>query len=237
MHLRLASYNIHKCLGLDRRRRPDRIVAVLAALQADVITLQEVDHRLGPRPTTLPRGLLEHATGLTVLPFPLKPLSLGWHGQTILARPDLELVDLRRIDLPGLEPRGALMAEFLKEGTGFRVVGLHLGLLRRYRRMQLDAIRAALSHRSPLPTVLLGDFNEWSPRGGTEALGSVFHTHSPGPSFPAARPVARLDRISVGPGAHLGHSGVYIEGKARFASDHLPIWADVRFDRPFRPEL
>ncbi len=237
MHLRLASYNIHKCLGLDRRRRPDRILAVLAALQADVITLQEVDHRLWHRPTTLPRDLLEHVTGLIALPFPLSPLSLGWHGQTILARPDLQLVDLRRIELPGLEPRGALLAEFLKEGKGFRVVGLHLGLLRRYRRMQLDAIRAALSHRTPLPTVLIGDFNEWSPRGGTEALGRGFHTHSPGPSFPAARPMARLDRIALGPGAHLGNTGVYIGGMARFASDHLPIWADVRFDGPLRPEL
>lgn len=237
MHLRLASYNIHKCLGLDRRRRPDRILAVLSSLQADVITLQEVDHRLGSRPTTLSRDLLEHATGLKALPFPLKPLSLGWHGQTILARPDIQLVDLRRIELPGLEPRGALLADFLNEGTRFRVVGMHLGLLRRYRRMQLDAIRAALSHRTPMPTVLIGDFNEWSPRGGTEALGPGFRTHSPGPSFPASRPIARLDRISVSQGAHLGQSGVYFADMARWASDHLPIWADVRFDGPLRPEL
>ncbi|MCX8507724.1 MAG: endonuclease/exonuclease/phosphatase family protein, partial [Rhodobacteraceae bacterium] len=200
MHLRLASYNVHKCLGLDRRRRPDRVIAVLAGLHADIIALQEVDHRLGLRPAALPRALLEQATGLRALPFALSPHSLGWHGQVILARPSLALADLRRIALPGLEPRGALLADLRSEETGLRVIGLHLGLLRRHRRLQLAAIRAALSHRMPLPTLILGDFNEWSPSGGTEALGPTFHTHSPGPSFPAARPVARLDRIALGEG-------------------------------------
>ena len=235
MHLRIASYNIHKCLGLDRRRRPDRILAVLAALNADVVVLQEVDHRLGPRPAALPRDLLERTTGLKTLPFPLSPLSLGWHGQTILARQDLHLDALHRIELPGLEPRGALQADFSSGQIAFRVVGLHLGLIRRYRRMQLDAIRAALSHRTAMPTLILGDFNEWSTRGGAEVLGSAFHVHSPGPSFPATGPVARLDRIALGLDAHLVRTGVHAEGLARIASDHLPIWADVRFDDPFMP--
>lgn len=228
MTLRLASYNVHKCLGLDRRRRPDRVLAVMAALRADVLALQEVDHRLGPRPAALSRELVERATALVALPFALNHQSLGWHGQVILIRPDFQLLGLRRIELPGLEPRGALIAEMETPAGPFRAVGLHLALMRRFRRMQLAAIRAALSLRAEMPTVLLGDFNEWSPRGGAEPLSGHFRLHAPGPSFPAARPVARLDRIALGQGVHLDRAGVYDDHQAPVASDHLPVWAEVR---------
>lgn len=228
MRLRLASYNIHKCLGLDRRRRPDRVLAVMAGIDADVIALQEVDHRLGHRPAALSRDLAEHATGLRAVPVALGRQSFGWHGQVILARPGLELTGLRRIELPGLEPRGAVAAEFLRDGQPFRVIAVHLGLFRRSRKMQLAALAAALSHHPVLPTAIIGDFNEWSVAGGMETLGAGFVVHAPGPSFPAARPVARLDRIALGPGLHLLAAGTHGGGPARVASDHLPIWADVR---------
>jgi len=201
----------------------------MAGLGADILALQEVDHRLGGRPAALPRALAEAATGLVALPCALSHHSLGWHGQTILVRPDLELTALKRIELPGLEPRGALMAEFGGRGTMLRIVALHLGLLGRSRALQLAAVQAAMSHRRVMPTALVGDFNEWSSRGGHAALGPGFHVHAPGPSFPAARPVARLDRIALGPGAHLVDAGTYASAPARIASDHLPIWADVRF--------
>ncbi len=227
MSLRILSYNTHKCLGLDRRRRPDRIAAVLAAARADVIVLQEVDHRLGPRPAALPHALAEQASGLRLLPFALSPVSLGWHGQAILIRPDFDLLALKRIALPGLEPRGAVLAEMTTEMGQLRVVGVHLALISRYRKMQLAAIAAALSHRPAMPTLVIGDFNEWSSRGGADALGPSFRLHAPGASFPAARPMARLDRIAVGHGLHLKDAGL-IDGRTeRIASDHLPLWAEV----------
>lgn len=201
----------------------------MAGLGADIIALQEVDHRLGDRPAALPRALAEAATGLVALPYALNRHSLGWHGQTILVRPDLVLTALKRIELPGLEPRGALLAEFGGDGPALRIVALHLGLLRRSRSLQMAAILAAMSHRPILPTALVGDFNEWSAQGGHSALGPGFRVHAPGPSFPAARPVARLDRIALGSGAHLVDAGTYGSAPARIASDHLPIWADVRF--------
>ena len=228
MTLRLASYNIHKCIGPDRRRHPDRTVAVIAALKADIVALQEVDHRLGSRPTTLSRDMLQRMTGLTPLPFALSKNGLGWHGQVLLTAPGITLVHLVRLALPGLEPRGAILADLDTPEGRIRVVGVHLGLLRRYRKMQLAAIRAALGSRPVLPTVILGDFNEWSARGGTETLGPAFHTHAPGLSFPASRPVARLDRVALGQGAHLADAGTHDTALARTASDHLPIWANIR---------
>jgi endonuclease/exonuclease/phosphatase family metal-dependent hydrolase len=235
MILRLASYNVHKGLGLDRRRDPGRTLDVLAGIGATVVALQEVDHRIAPRRAALPPALVAARTGLAALPFAPHDEGLGWHGQTILYHPGLTPAHIQRIVLPGLEPRGAVLAEFASDGGGFRVVGVHLGLVRRHRLMQLAAIRAALSRRAEMPTALLGDFNEWSSRGGIEPLVGAFRVHAPGPSFPAIRPVARLDRIALGRGLHLVAAGVG-EGKlARLASDHLPVWADVRLDRAAVP--
>ncbi len=226
--IRLASYNIHKCVGMDRRRSPERIVAVLKSLDADVVALQEVDHRLGSRPTALPPDLIADHTDLSPLPYALGQQSLGWHGQTILVRQSLNVTAIRRLELPGLEPRGAIMAEVETDGGPIRIVGAHLGLIRRYRLMQFAAIRAALSRRAPMPTAILGDFNDWSRRGSGAALGPDYRMHSPGASFPAARPLGALDRIAIGGGLHLKDAGVHAVAPAAIASDHLPIWADVR---------
>lgn len=228
MELRIASYNVHKCVGMDRRRDPGRIVTVLNALGADIIALQEVDHRLGRRPAALPPGLIESDTDFGILPFSTSEPSLGWHGQTILVRRGIAVSRIRRIQLPGLEPRGALMAEIDGPETGLRVVAVHLGLIRRYRRMQLAAIRAALSHRAEMPTLIVGDFNEWSLRGGVETLSPEFHVHAPGRTFPAPRPLAALDRIALHPGLELRDTHVFAGGAARMASDHLPICIDLK---------
>lgn len=226
--IRLASYNVHKCLGMDRRRQPDRIVSVLASLNADIVALQEVDHRLGGRPAALPVAMVTERTDLSPLPYALGPLSLGWHGQTILVRRTLSVSAIRRLELPGLEPRGAILAEVETPQGPIRIVGAHLGLIRRYRQMQFAAIHAALSRRAPMPTAILGDFNDWSRRGSGPDLGTGFRLHAPGPSFPAPRPVGALDRIAVGAGLHIHDAGVHAAAPAHIASDHLPIWADVR---------
>ncbi len=228
MTLRLASYNAHKCLGTDRRRDPGRIVDVINSVDADVMALQEVDHRLGPRPAALPRRLVEDATDFEVLDLGLDGPSLGWHGQTLLLRRGTRLLARQRIALPGLEPRGAVLAELDLDDGPMRIVGVHLGLLRRHRLHQLTAIRTLLAGRPAMPTAILGDFNEWSPRRGTGPLTDAFAVHAPGRSFHAARPVAALDRVALDHGLELCDAGVIETPLARRASDHLPVWADIR---------
>ncbi len=233
MEFRLASYNVHKCLGTDRRHDPGRVLDVLNAVGADIVTLQEVDHRLAPRPAALPSDLIENASDFNALPFAMNETSLGWHGQTILTRRGIETTATRRIELPGLEPRGAVLAELILPGGGeLRIVGVHLALIRRFRVMQLAAIRAALSRRRPMATAIMGDFNEWSSRGGTQPLADAYRIHAPGRTFHASRPMAALDRIALGQGLHLRDAGVVDTQLSRRASDHLPIWADIRLDEP-----
>lgn len=230
MQLRLASYNIRKCKGGDGQREPGRTIDVVNALQADVVALQEVDHRLGPRPAALPADLIAAETDYAALPVALNGESLGWHGQTILMRKGLSARAFDRLELPALEPRGALLVEFGPEGgegPALRLIAVHLGLLRRWRRLQMAAIRDRVLASAPLPTAILGDFNEWSVGGGMEPLTDHFHIHAPGRSFPATRPMGRLDRVALSAGLHLHEAGVLDTPLARVASDHLPVWADV----------
>lgn len=218
--LRVASYNIRKTIGLDRRRDPMRILNVLNGLDADVIALQEVDLRLGARPSSLCRNLIDSETDFEVVPIARNDVSLGWHGNAVLIRKGMAHGAVTHIDLPGLEPRGAVRVDL----PDFSLVATHLGLMRRHRVQQLRVIARALEGAPR--AVVAGDFNEWSPHMGLERL-EAFQVHAPGHSFHAARPIAALDRIAVSGGLDVRDAGVVQEGLARHASDHLPIWADI----------
>lgn len=224
---RVATWNIRKCVGLDRRRDPHRVARVISGLDADIVALQEADKRLGQRPAALTADLIASETNLRVADAGGHDASIGWHGNAFLLRPGLEVEERHLLHLPGIEPRGALIFDISGKGTRLRVVGVHLGLLRMSRRAQLAAIRSRLDSLTPIPTLILGDFNEWSPDAGLEPLVG-FDVHSPGLSFHAARPVAALDRIALDASTELRDAGVVQTRDTRKASDHLPVWASVR---------
>ncbi|WP_287884139.1 MULTISPECIES: endonuclease/exonuclease/phosphatase family protein [Paracoccus] len=226
-HLRLASYNLHKCRGMTGPHAPERNLRVIAELGADVIALQEVDFRFGARPEALPRALIEKTTGMVPAPFlGTGENSLGWHGQTILLRPELRgKAEIRRLPLPGIEPRGALVLRL----PGITVVAVHLGLMRSSRRAQLSRIIAQARRIGHDRMVLTGDFNEWHDSRGLEAL-EALRVVTPGPSWPAPFPRLRYDRFAVSRSIEVLDCGVLDNEMARAASDHLPVWADLAVD-------
>ena len=223
----VASWNLHKCVGTDGRFDPHRSTAVIAELGADIVALQEADRRFGRRIGLLDRKLLEKQAGLVPLPISDLQDGLGWHGNAILVRPGTR-ARLRRLALPGAEPRGAVVAELdLKHGP-LRLVAAHFGLLPRCRRRQATAILAALGEKEPLPTVLCGDLNEWHPgeRSSLRALSPMFGPVTGGPaSFPTRLPMLALDRILAWPKPLVSEVEVHDSALARVASDHLPLTA------------
>ena len=228
MQLTFASYNIHKAIGLDRRRDPDRIIAILREIDADVIALQEADRRFGRRETVLPRAALDDSPWRTV-PLRTRPDSIGWHGNALLVRRSIDIVHAMPVPLPTLEPRGAIYAELRAGGQLLRVVGMHLDLSGLRRRHQL---RAILDHLATCPgaepTVLMGDMNDWSSRGGAlREFGHGWEVHAPGRSFPSRRPIAQLDRIVTSRQWTCTDRGVHHSTLAARASDHLPVWAKL----------
>ena len=220
--LRIASYNMRKARGLDQVRRPERTLQVVNSLQADVVLLQEADKRLGQRRPAIPREMIETETDFEVVELSQNGISLGWHGNAVLVRKGTTVSNVQRMDLPGLEPRGAVRFDL---ENGLTVVATHLGLMRRDRRAQLQVLSRAT--RSCAHTVIAGDFNEWSAHSGLEALATRFDVHAPGQTFHARRPVAALDRFACSKGVYLHDAGVAQDALAKRASDHLPIWSDV----------
>lgn len=225
--IRVASYNIHKAVGSDRRRRPDRILEVLHELDADVVALQEADRRFGTRAGVLTPLLEEH--GWHAAPVALRAASTGWHGNAILVRTDATVTACDQIHLPALEPRGAVLADLRIKGVPMRMVGMHLDLSGLWRRKQAHAILAHCSTSStPLPTVMAGDLNEWSAASGClRDFARDMRFAETGRSFHARRPIARLDRIMVSPEWQVLGAGVHDSAMARTASDHLPVWAEI----------
>lgn len=228
--LKVASYNIHKAVGLDRLRRPERIIDVLNELDADIIAVQEADRRFGTRASALPPELIEAHSEFQPVELNRRDHSIGWHGNAILVRRDAEILTHAHIELPTLEPRGAVLAEVRIRGVRMRVVAMHLDLSGLWRRRQARAIITALEVRRPLPTILMGDLNEWTLHGGClRDFARHFHIAPTPPSFHTRRPVARLDRIMVDRSLHISGCGVHHSLKSRRASDHLPIWARIDF--------
>ena len=227
--MKVASYNIHKCRGVDGMVRPERIISVVKELSADLIALQEVDHRIGTRTGLLNPAMIESETGLKLLIQSDVVDGHGWHGNALLVRGEPLHYHRSRIHLPGIEPRGAVFAELdLGEGL-FRVIAVHLGLLRRSRLIQTKAILDVFLGLRPMPTIILGDFNEWRRvrRSALAILEPVFGSLPVLSSFPSRLPLFPMDRILDWPPGLITHLTVHNTPLAKEASDHLPLVAEV----------
>ncbi len=242
----VASYNIRKAIGTDRRRNPGRVLDVLHELDADIVALQEADKRFGGRGSAVPHELidghgmympvhlgvrhrrrLEKARQQAEKFLKIDTRNLGWHGNALLVKPHVGVLDVAALELPTLEPRGAILAELLVGDRAIRIIGLHLDLSGLWRRRQMRAILDAIAARPQImPTVLMGDTNEWRTAAGClKDLNGAYRVAPTGPSFHARRPVAPLDRIIVDERLGIEAAGVHASASARRASDHLPVWA------------
>ncbi|MEO8244079.1 MAG: endonuclease/exonuclease/phosphatase family protein, partial [bacterium] len=198
VHLRLASYNVHKCVGTDRKFDPERIGRVIRELSADILALQEVDQRFGDKSGLLDLVRLQADTGLVPIPMPGTRNSHGWRGNLILVRGGT-VENVEQIALPGLEPRGAILAD-LDFGQGFflRVIAAHLGLLRSSRHRQAEVLAGHLLSKDDRISILMGDLNEWRIDAGSplaQFLPDEALTAATPRSFPSKLPLLPLDRI------------------------------------------
>lgn len=226
--LSVATYNIHKGIGTDRRRDLPRIAAVIAEIGADILALQEADTRFGTRIGLLDLDRIRSDLGLIAVPMDGVGEAHGWHGNLLLVRDALVQV-VHQLALPGLEPRGALVTDLMIAGQPLRVVNAHLGLLPRSRAAQARALLAKIDGLESRPTLLMGDLNEWR-RGGAafQALGQRFAIAPPRPSFPSRYPLLALDRMMVSGQGKLLDVATHDSPLSRRASDHLPIKATLR---------
>ena len=226
--LSVASYNIHKGIGTDRRRDLARTVAVIAEIGADILALQEADTRFGTRTGLLDLESIRRDLGLIAVPLDGVGDAHGWHGNLLLVRNAL-VHEVHQLILPGFEPRGALVTDMMIDEQPLRVVNAHLGLLPGSRAAQARALLDKLGSLDPRPTLLMGDLNEWRGKSAAlKTLGEQFTFGDPRPSFPSRFPLLALDRMMTCIQGELLDIATHDSPLARRASDHLPIKAQLR---------
>jgi len=215
--LRIASYNVHGCVGSDRRRDAERVAAVVAELGCDTVGLQEVHHL----------DVLARLNGMQ----PISGPPYVWHGRhvgnALLTTRKVLSVRAHDYTWPRHEPRTALDVELDVAGKPVRVIVTHLGLKFAERRFQVKKL-LELVKQTPTQErlVVLGDINEWLPLGRPlRWLNAIFGRSPAERTFPARWPVFALDRVWVRPRHSLLAFGAHRSALAREASDHLPVKA------------
>ncbi|MBI4526059.1 MAG: endonuclease/exonuclease/phosphatase family protein [Deltaproteobacteria bacterium] len=225
----VASYNIHRGVGLDGRRDIARTSRIVKQLRADIIGLQEVECRSNIDSQCHQLAQLADATGLTAVAGPtIRGRDRGHYGNALLTA--WRVLAVRRLDLsvPGREPRGALDVNLDIRGKTVRVIVTHLGLRGAERRYQVKRLITALSEEPAGLVIALSDANEWLPVGRPlRSLRAIFGKTHASRTFPSLFPLLALDRIWVRPKEDLVHIRPHKTSLARIASDHLPLKAII----------
>ena len=234
--VRILTYNVHRCVGADRRLDVGRVAAVIAAEAPDIVALQEVDVGRARTGGIDQAHDLARRLGMVSRFHAALQVEEEQFGDAILtARPE-RLVKAGPLPghprIPRLEPRGALwVAIELGGGTEVQVVNTHLGLVPHEQHRQAEALTGPeWLGRAHGPTILLGDFNA-TPRtlvhrilarrlANAQKVGARLAT------FPAALPVLRLDHLFVSSEIKVRGLRVGVSPLARIASDHLPLVMD-----------
>lgn len=221
---RVATYNVHDCVGRDGAYAPDRIAAIVADLGADVVALQEVtlDHAGDVI------ALLERTTGMRAIEGTLFERGVGRYGNVLLARWPAVTQRLHDLSFASREPRGLIDIVFDVDGCDWRILATHLGLSWQERRHQLRRVSDMLT-ATDRPTVVMGDFNIWLSARAFVPLTRLGFAQCQLATFPTwPLPLFSLDRILVGPLAYTVRCARVMSATARVASDHYPLCADLR---------
>jgi endonuclease/exonuclease/phosphatase family metal-dependent hydrolase len=237
---RIVTYNVHRCVGNDRRLDVGRVAAVLSALNPDIVALQELD--VGRRRTGHVDQAHEIARRLEMSHHfhPAMTVEEERYGDAILTSYPERLV--KRAALPGyprmrgLEPRGALWVEVEIAGKPVQIINTHLGLVPREQQIQAHALAgpAWLEHPDcTWPAILLGDFNATASSlvyrtltGRLQPARRLAKRKQPSSTFPSPLPVLRIDHHFVSPGIEVKDVFAPFDPLCRVASDHLPLVMD-----------
>ena len=235
--VRIATYNIHKCRGMDRRVRPDRIVKVLREVQADIIALQEVVSLEGGAPEEDQARYVADALGFHFAFGQNRFHRGGRYGNVVLARfPIHSHINYDISATGGRESRGCLRTDVTLNGVILHVFNVHFGTRVFEQRSQARQLfdQNIVTHRELSGhRIVLGDFNEWLRGSVISTLGTHFDrpsVHSQlrrSRTFPGTLPIFRLDQIYYDRPLRLQRVHRHRTRTAIIASDHLPLVAEL----------
>jgi len=236
LRFRIATYNIHKCRGMDGRVHPDRVARVLEEVNADILSLQEVVSHEGAAAADHQADYLAGRLGLFGAMGETRKHRGGAYGNVTLSRWDFKLVRPIDITIGAREERVALRTDIRLGGHVLHLFNVHLGTALRERRQQAlrlvdrDLLRAIDISG---PRIVLGDFNEWVRGLVTKTLVAEFHltdlrAHlTRARSYPALLPLLHLDHIYLDHHLRVEKAFYHRSRRSLIASDHLPLVADL----------
>ena len=228
-HLTVASYNVHRAVGMDGQRNTARITAVIDHLNADIVALQEVEWGLPAHEAWL--ETYAERRGYTVIADANIEDHRGHFGNVLLSRCPITATERLDLAVGRFEPRAAIAATVDIDGSPLLVLATHLGLRAGERRQQSDWIAEFLAKHAPDRVMLLGDLNEW--RWSNRPIHSLLGLFEKAPtprSFPSGRPLFALDRILFRGFEERPRVIADRSPLCRMASDHLPVSARLRLE-------
>lgn len=234
--IRLATYNVHKCVGVDRRHKPGRIAEVLQEIRPDVAGLQEVLSIDNGSREQHQAEYLAGCLGMHMALGEVRKLHGGAYGNVVLSRFPVRSVCTFDLTVPGREQRGCMRTDVtLPGGEVLHVFNVHLGTAFMERRLQARKLleRELIASRDlEGPRVVLGDFNEWTRGLASRMLAAEFTSADirlhmrQRMTYPGLFPVMHLDHIYYDHDLIVERVTLHKSKKALIASDHLPLVAD-----------
>jgi endonuclease/exonuclease/phosphatase family metal-dependent hydrolase len=220
------TWNIHGAQGRNPRFDLGRVIALIRHHRPDVVALQEIDSRR-PRETGVaePFAMLQTALGTHGIGAKTITTRDGEYGQALISRWPIRNPEIHDISYQEREPRRAVRCEVVAPCGVLRVIATHLGLSIGERRDQARALLRLIGDAS-VPTVVMGDFNDWFWVGSVrKVLAARLPARSRQRTFPSFCPTFRFDRVYCSPASAL--LSVRTDPQARAVSDHLPVIADI----------
>uniref|UniRef100_B0T5G2 Endonuclease/exonuclease/phosphatase n=1 Tax=Caulobacter sp. (strain K31) TaxID=366602 RepID=B0T5G2_CAUSK len=243
MKLRLMTYNVHRCVGTDRKLDVERVAEVIAAENPDVVALQELDVRRARTKGVDQAHRLAELLKMKSHFHPAMAVEEELYGDAILTALPEKKVKADGLPLytriPGLEPRGAIWVTVEVGGVPVQIINTHLGLVPQEQKRQAAALLGEqwMAHEDwKAPGILLGDFNA-SPYSATYRLlraalrdaqtQSPTWKKTPTATFPSRFPFMRIDHVFLTKGLETVNVSSPYGPLARVASDHLPLVVDL----------
>ena len=218
MRFRVATYNVHKCRGMDWRVSTARILHVVRELNADILAVQEIFADQA--------SFLGHELGTHYVFGAARDLNGQPYGNALFSRFAIERTQRYDMTVGSREPRSCLCVDLEPPRGALRVFALHLGTSLLERRHQAEKLEQFLLEPSAAPRIVLGDFNEWTRGAVTRQLSSRLKIHH-GRHYPGLLPFLHLDQIYYDPPLHLIAAKPHRSRTALLASDHLPLVAEL----------
>jgi endonuclease/exonuclease/phosphatase family metal-dependent hydrolase len=243
------SYNIHSCVGMDKKVDPERIARVIADAVPDIVALQEVDNGIPRTHYQNQHKLLAEMLKMESIFFPVVRSGRQKYGLAVLSRFKFNDVHLDR--LPTLYPklklnlqkRGCIRTTLQTPAGPVFFFNTHLGLYRMERRRQIRALMG--SHwlkavPSGAAIIFCGDLNAGPFSPVYQRLASLLsdaqkalkNSARPKATFPSRRPLLRIDHMFVSNNFKVLDIQVPRTIDTRLASDHLPLVSDLEFIPP-----